>query len=232
VISFSTWLDPTAAEHADVIFPLEVGPEKEGTLTHPDGRLQRLRQTVERAGDVNAGWWVINQLAERVGLDLGVKVVHQATEQVAAAVPIYAGLTAEEIGGTGVRWQEREAASSLPAPSQRTFELAVPAAAPEANGRLRLGTFRSLWGGGDVENASTLAPLVSRTRVELSPADGERLGVNTGDSVTLNTDSGEVTAIVALRDSIPVGSAFLLDSRDDGVRRAVAGSPALVEVVK
>ena len=34
--------------HADVVFPLEVGPEKEGTLTHPDGRLQRLRRTDNR----------------------------------------------------------------------------------------------------------------------------------------------------------------------------------------
>jgi NADH-quinone oxidoreductase subunit G len=232
VISFATWLDGTAERHADVVFPLEVGPEKEGTLTHPDGRLQRLRQTVERADEVNAGWWAISQLAERVGLDLGVKVVHQITAQIAEGVPIYEGITPEEIGGTGVRWQERPAASNLPAPSRTTFDLADPPAAAQPSGSLRLGTFRSLWGGGDVEHAATLAPLVSRTRVELSPADGERLGVNTGDSVTLNTESGEVTAIVALRDSIPTGSAFLLDSRDDGVRRAVAGSPALVEVVK
>src|SRR4029078_1007434 len=55
VISFSTWLTGTAEAHADVVFPPEVGPEKEGTLTHPDGRLQRLRQTVQRAGEVNAG---------------------------------------------------------------------------------------------------------------------------------------------------------------------------------
>ncbi|MFT4048276.1 MAG: NADH-quinone oxidoreductase subunit NuoG [Solirubrobacterales bacterium] len=232
VIAFTTWLDGAAERHADVVFPLEVGPEKEGTITHPDGRLQRLRQTVERAGEVNAGWWVINELAARVGLDLEVKVVHQATAQVAAGVPIYAGVTPDEIGGAGVRWQEREAASSLPAPSQKTFDLSTPAAAAQPNGRLRLGTFRSIWGGGDVANAATLAPLVSRTRVELSPGDGERLGVNTGDEVTLATDSGEVTAIVALRDSIPPGAAFLLDSRDDDIRRAVAGAPELVEVKK
>ena len=94
VISFSTLArSGTAERHADVVFPLEVGPEKEGTLTHPDGRLQRLRQTVERAGEVNAGWWAIDQLAERVGLDLGVKVVHQVTAQIADGVPIYAGIT-------------------------------------------------------------------------------------------------------------------------------------------
>jgi NADH-quinone oxidoreductase subunit G len=29
-------------------------------------------------------------------------------------VPFYAGLTLEEIGGKGVRWQEREAAGAYP----------------------------------------------------------------------------------------------------------------------
>ena len=38
------------------------------------------------------------------------------TEQVAAAVPFYAGITLDEIGGRGVRWQERDAASALDAP--------------------------------------------------------------------------------------------------------------------
>ncbi len=232
VISFATWMGGAAEAHADVIFPLEVGPEKEGTLTHADGRLQRLRQTVERAGEVNAGWWVIAELAKRVGLDLGVKVVHQATAQVAAGVPIYAGISADEIGGTGVRWQERDAASALPAPSRRTFDLETPAAASQPNGKLRLGTFRSIWGGGDVANAATLSPLVSNTRVELAPEDGERLGVKSGDQVTLATESGQITAIVALRDAIPAGAAFLLDSRDDGVRRVVAGAPEMVEVKK
>ncbi|MGH2906462.1 MAG: NADH-quinone oxidoreductase subunit NuoG [Solirubrobacterales bacterium] len=232
VIAFSSWLDPATERHATVVFPAEVGPEKEGTVTHPDGRIQRLRQTVEHAGEVNGGWWVIGELARRIGLDLGVKVVQQATAQIAAEVPIYAGITTTEIAGTGVRWQDRDAASALPAPGRSTFELETPAAAPQPNGRLRFGVFRSLWSGEDVANAATLAPLLSSSRVELSPRDGERLGVSTGDTVTLNAGEGQTTATVALRDSIPEGAAFLLDGRDDGTRRLVAGAPELVEVTK
>jgi NADH-quinone oxidoreductase subunit G len=33
-------------------------------------------------------------------------------------VPFYAGLTLEEIGGKGVRWQEREAARAYPGREQ------------------------------------------------------------------------------------------------------------------
>ena len=38
-----------------------------------------------------------------------------ASRQLFEAVPFYAGLTLEEIGGRGVRWQQREAAGSFPA---------------------------------------------------------------------------------------------------------------------
>jgi NADH-quinone oxidoreductase subunit G len=230
VISVSTWLDPTAARHADVVFPLEVAPEKEGTFTHPDGRIQRLRQSALRAGEVNAGWWLIAQLAQRLGVDPGVTVVHQATAQLAEGVPIYSGIDADEIGGTGVRWQEREAAANLPAAPAGDFDFqpATPAAA--GGGKLRLGAFDSLWSGPDVANAPTLSKLVAGARIELSPEDGERLGIKSGDTVTLATDSGELTARASLRDAVPSGAAFLLDPRDDDSRRLLAGAPELVEV--
>ena len=35
---------------ADVVFPLETHAEKDGTLTHPDGRLQRVRPSASPSG--------------------------------------------------------------------------------------------------------------------------------------------------------------------------------------
>ena len=43
VIAVESQMTDTVREFADVVFPAEAYPEKEGTLTHPDGRLQRLR---------------------------------------------------------------------------------------------------------------------------------------------------------------------------------------------
>ena len=42
-------------DHADVVFPAESYAEKEGTVTHPDGRLQRLRPAIGHPGEVRAG---------------------------------------------------------------------------------------------------------------------------------------------------------------------------------
>ena len=54
-------------EHADIIFPAESSAEKEGTVVHPDGRLQRLRTAIKHPGEVRAGWSVIAEVAQRIG---------------------------------------------------------------------------------------------------------------------------------------------------------------------
>jgi NADH-quinone oxidoreductase subunit G len=231
VIAFAAWSDGPALAHADVVFPLELGAEKEGTLTHPDGRIQRLRQGAARSGEVNAGWWVIAQLAGRVGVDLGVKVVHQATAQIAAGLPIYAGITPDEIGGTGVRWQERDAAATLPEAQRRKFDTHSPARVPGTLERLRLGVFRSIWRGGEVANAATLSPLIEERRIELAPTDGRRLGISSGQTVTLFATTGDMTAVAVLRDAVPAGTCFLLDIGGAEERRFLAGGIELVEVV-
>jgi NADH-quinone oxidoreductase subunit G len=113
VIAHATFLTEGLREHADVVFPAEAYAEKEGTIVHPDGRLQRLRPAVGRVGEFGssrAGWQVLVEVAARLGLDLDVLTGSMASQQLFDAIPFYAGLTLEEIGGRGVRWQERETA--------------------------------------------------------------------------------------------------------------------------
>jgi NADH-quinone oxidoreductase subunit G len=113
VIAHTTFLTEGLREHADVVFPAEAYAEKEGTIVHPDGRLQRLRPAVGRVGEfgsTRAGWQVLVEVASRLGLELDVATGSTASQQLFDAIPFYAGLTLEEIGGRGVRWQERETA--------------------------------------------------------------------------------------------------------------------------
>jgi NADH-quinone oxidoreductase subunit G len=112
VIAHASFLTEGIREHANVVFPAESYAEKEGTIVHPDGRLQRLRPAIGRPGEVRAGWSVLADLARHLDLDLGVLSGPMASAQLFEAVPFYAGLTLDEIGGRGVRWQEREAVRS------------------------------------------------------------------------------------------------------------------------
>ena len=101
--------EDASAAHADVILPLQSHAEKEGTVTHPDGRLQRVRPNVMDPGEVRPGWEMLCELAAALGHETGLDSVPDVLAAIAAEAPIYGGITEEEIGGRGVRWQERGA---------------------------------------------------------------------------------------------------------------------------
>jgi NADH-quinone oxidoreductase subunit G len=227
VIAHSAYLTAGLREHANVIFPAESHAEKEGTVTHPDGRLQRMRRAIGRQGDIRSEWTIYADLCKAVGLDTQALTSSMVTTQVAAAVPFYAGVTADEIGGTGVRWQDREAAGAFPEAGSGAAPAAAPTTAPPSpNGKLRLGTFRSIWASPEVEVSPALKFLVPKQRAELSPQDAQRLGVGHGDRVRV----GDIEATVYLRAATPPGSVFLESGlQEDG---ANALTEALVEISK
>ncbi len=224
VVAHAAFLTDGIREHANIVFPAESYAEKEGTLTHPDGRLQRLRPAIGHPGSTRSEWSVIADLARRLDLDLGVLTGAMVSAQLCAAVPFYAGLTLEAIGGKGIRWQEREAAATFPAAEPEAADGAEPPSAADANGRLRLGTFRSIWNATEVRVSPALRFLHPKLRLEISPADAQRLELFQGDRVVVGADGHTVDATVALRDAIPEGSVFLETNALDGplveVRRA------------
>jgi NADH-quinone oxidoreductase subunit G len=118
VVAHASFLTEGIRSYADVVLPSEAYAEKEGTITHPDGRVQRLRPAVAHPGSTRADWSVIAELANRLGLDLEVLTGGMASAQLFESVPFYAGLTLEEIGGRGIRWHDRDAASSYPGREQ------------------------------------------------------------------------------------------------------------------
>ena len=67
VVAHAQFLGESVARHADVVFPAEAYAEKEGTVTHPDGRLQRLRPAIGHPGEVRMEWQVLLDLAARLG---------------------------------------------------------------------------------------------------------------------------------------------------------------------
>jgi NADH-quinone oxidoreductase subunit G len=208
VVAHASFLTEELREHATVVLPAESYAEKEGTVTHPDGRLQRLRPGIGHPGSVRSEWSVLAELAQRVGLDTNVLTGPMASAQLFDAVPFYAGLTLEEIGGRGVRWQEREAAAAVPE-GPASFETGTPAPAASPNGVLRLGSFRSIWAAPEVEVSPALRFLSRRATLEVSPADAERLGIDHGERVTVSADDRTVSATVALRGNTPAGTVFL-----------------------
>jgi NADH-quinone oxidoreductase subunit G len=209
VIAHAGLLSEGLWEYATVVFPSESYAEKEGTITHPDGRVQRLRPAIARPGAVRAEWNVLSDLCKRLDHDPGVLSGPMASLKLFEAIPFYAGLTLDELGGRGARWPARPAAAAWPAADRGPFGLEAPLHAPTPNGALRLGTFRSIWAAREVELAPALKFLRAHQRAELSPADAQRLGLAHGDRVTVGANGSRVNATVVLRSAVPEGSVFL-----------------------
>jgi NADH-quinone oxidoreductase chain G len=233
VVAFAEFMDGGIAEYADVVLPAESYAEREGTVVHPDGRVQRLRQTIGHPGEVRPLWWALEQILARLGGGTGALSAPLVSEQIFKAVPFYDGLTLDEIGGRGVRWPEREAAVKLQAPELPDGQLEDPPAAAEANGRLRLGTRPSLWTGYVTRHAPVLQFLKPKQTVELSPADAARLGVSEGMQVRVGVNGTRVNATVDVRGNMPEGTAYLIDgTEDEPAGLLLDGAPLAVEVSK
>jgi NADH-quinone oxidoreductase subunit G len=236
VLAISMFED-SSARHADVVFPAESYTEKEGTVTHPDGRLQRVRPGVPNPGRARPTWEVLVELSALVGEETGIDSVPEALAAIAADVPFYAGITEEEIGGLGVRWQERRASGDSPStrdgdsPTPRLGESrqASRDESPDALGRngLRVGTYRDLWAAEVTERSPALRFLAPKQTIELAPADADRLGLSGGDEVDVRSNGTSVRARVAIRERVRPGSGFLVDGLGDGAGTLAA---ELVEV--
>jgi NADH-quinone oxidoreductase subunit G len=208
-----------ATAQADVVFPAEAYAEKDGTVTHPDGRLQRLRPGVPHPGRVRPMWEVLAELSARLGHETGLDSALKILDAVASEVPFYGGLTDEEIGGRGVRWQERSAASALPIPPDRegsSVHRALQLTSKQEDPRVQVGTYRDLWAAEVTDRSPALRFLGPKQTLELAPSDADRLGVERGDEVDVRSNGTNVRARVALRERIRPGSGFLIAGLGDG----------------
>jgi NADH-quinone oxidoreductase subunit G len=258
VVCFSTFETATTAK-ASLVFPLETHAEKDGTVTHPDGRLQRVRPSASRPGDIRPNWGVLAELSLALGHDTGVSSQPSAFAALAEAVPFYSGITDAEIAGRGVRWCETNARATAPEPgkapgtgspdtqrgaptdSTENTDAArgvasaepVPGASPASEASLALSTYRDLWAGPITELNPPLKFLQPQQRVELSLTDAERLGLNSGDEVTVSQNGTSLRARVSVRERVPEGVCLLIEGTAEGNANALLnGSPVSVQIEK
>jgi NADH-quinone oxidoreductase subunit G len=240
IVAFSTFETATTAM-ADFVFPLETHAEKDGTVSHPDGRLQRVRPSAPRPGNIRPNWGVLAELSLALGHDTGISSQPSAFAALAASVPFYAGITDADIGGRGIRWQDTSARANAPEPDEASgtgsskhsseapaerFEDPVPDA-------LALGTYRDLWAGPITELNPPLRFLAPQQRVELSIPDADRLGLKSGDEVKVAQNGTSIRARVAIRERVSEGTCFLLEGIAEANANALLnGSPVSVTIEK
>jgi NADH-quinone oxidoreductase subunit G len=224
-----------SARHADVIFPAQTHAEKDGVVTHPDGRLQRVRPNIPDPDDVRPIWQVFVELLAELGHETGFQSYPEVWNGLVAEVPFYEGLDLEAIGGTGIRWPEHSSPDDRgQTPKEPGLRPGTSGSDPlpaPPDGALRLGTYRDLWADPATERNPSLRFLRPKQTLEIAPADGERMGLKDGDEVRVSSNGDSLAARVAMRERLRPGGAFLIEGLPEQNANLLKGAEA-IEVTK
>ena len=199
------------AGFADVILPASAFYEKTGTFTNTDRRVQMGRQVVNPPGEARQDWWIIQEIAKRMGENWNYQGADQVFSEMRQAMDSIAGMT----------WERLETEESLTYPLEHEGDAGTPIiftdGFPTNNGRGRFVpatysqadelpnteypyifiTGRELehWHTGSMtRHASKLDAIQPDPVIYLNPKLMQSLRVEMGDTVTLESRRGKIIA--------------------------------------
>ncbi len=208
------------ARLAQVVLPAATFAEKDGTFTNTERRVQRIRKAIEPVGDSKPDWWIICQIAKRLGAK-GFDFEHpaQIMEEVARLTPSYGGISYERLENGGLQWPCPNAEHpGTPILHTQAFirgkgrfiplEYKPPAELPDEEYPLILTTERSLYQyhtGTMTRKVKGLNILRGEELMEINPANASELGIADGETVKVISRRGKVTAKARVSEAIPPG---------------------------
>ncbi len=95
------------ADYADVVLPAATSPEKHGTFTNTERRIQRVRPTSEPPGEARQDWEITQALARRLGYDWDYDHPREVMDEINSLAPIYGGVTYDRLESGeehGLQW--------------------------------------------------------------------------------------------------------------------------------
>ena len=214
------------AFHADVILPASAFPEKDGTFTNTDRRVQLGRAAVPMPGQARQDWWIIQEIARRMGLDWTYGHPRDVFAEMRTAMDSIKGISWDRL--------EREDAVTYPVDSEDEpghevifgdgfptesgrgkfvpAELVPPAEQPDRDYPMILTTGRQLehWHTGAMtRRASVLDAIEPEAVAVLSPRELDRLGVSPGAQIRVETRRGAIELAARADRDVPPGMVFI-----------------------
>jgi len=214
------------AMYADVVLPASAWPEKDGTVSNTNRQVQLGRTALPLPGDARQDWWIIQEIARRMGLDWNYGHPRDVFAEMAAAMPSLANITWERL--------ERESSVTYPcdAPDRPGHDIVFGEGFPTASGRgtftpasiiapaeepdeqypMVLTTGRQLehWHTGAMTRRSRyLDALEPEAVASLHPGDLKRLGLIAGDRIRVETRRGAIELTARVDRGVPKGMVFI-----------------------
>jgi formate dehydrogenase major subunit len=211
---------------ADVILPASAFAEKDGTFTNTDRLVQMGRQALQPPGQARQDLWIIQQLAQRLGLNWNYGHVSEVFDEMRHTMPSIGGIT----------WQRLQRDNAVTYPCVKEGDAGdavvfvdnfprdggkarfvpadiIPAAErPDADYPMVLITGRQLehWHTGSMtRRAAVLDTLEPDPTVLVHPLDLVALGSTPGGLVTLQSRRGEVSLYARADEGTPRGAVFV-----------------------
>ncbi len=211
---------------ADVILPASAFPEKTGTFTNTDRLVQLGRQALQPPGDARQDLWIIQQVAQRLGLAWNYPHVSAVFDEMRHTMPSIGGITWERL--------EREHAVTYPCvqegdpgdpvvfttdfPREGGKARFVPAdiipadELPDTEYPRVLITGRQLehWHTGSMTRRTMVLDAIEPDpTATLHPLDLAEMGVAPGEVITIASRRGSVSLYARADDGTPRGAVFV-----------------------
>ncbi len=212
------------AEIADVVLPGSSFAEKDGTYTSSYRLVQRVRKIIDPIGESRPDWEILCELGQRMDYEMNYASPKEIMEEIASLTPSYGGINYGRLKDGGLR---------VPCPTKdhpgteflwgETFktdtgkgkffpaEYKPPVETEDEEYPYLLTTGKELYHlqtGACTRESKPLSRLAPEGRMELNPADAEKLEIGDGERVKVRSRRGEIDIAVQVTDRVPVGTVF------------------------
>jgi len=200
-------LHTETARIADVVLPGAAFSEKGGSFTNMEGRISCFSPATPPPGDGKPDWEILDLLASKTGYPKTYGSLDGIRAEMARWIPMYAGLKeAPKEGWTWIKETETNRPfkfSPLLATDAGEMDDDYPLTAILGSKRFHLGS------GTRTGHSKRINDFGLRGEVALSPEDGARLHVESGDKVHVQSREGALTREARIDKNLGEGRIFV-----------------------
>jgi formate dehydrogenase major subunit len=214
------------AEFADVILPASSYLEKDGSYTNTDRRVQLGRKVLDTPGQARVDWEVVQDIANRIGLDWHYETSREIFDEMVSVIPSYTNLSYDNLGLSGKLYPnpDPEHSDGIVVMFTDRFKTndglahLVPAEwlpakeLPDEDYPFVLNTGRLLehWHTGSMTRRSfALNTIAPEAQVYINPADAAKLDLQDGELARVSSRRGTIELAAKVSHREAKGNCFI-----------------------
>jgi formate dehydrogenase major subunit len=212
----------TTTAYADVILPAASFLEKEGTFTNAERRVQLVMPAMDPPGSALPDFEILTRVSRALGHEMPFETPADVMAEIAELTPDFAGITYERLGRNGLQWPVEPDGTDAPILYETEFTLPgglgrfapLPYKEPGDHADdefpLILVTGRRLehYNAGTMTRRTHNVELLDSDWLEIHPDDAARLGIASGDWVSIRSRVGQIEQEARITERIVPGHVF------------------------